>query len=308
MGETVAMQPMMSPSSAGPLPAAKPKGRALLVLGTVLLVGGIVMGITLAVTGVIDMGRAVDGYQRVPVPGGGSVELDETGTYTLYYEQPPSLVGTSYFSASELAVIDPRGAQLPIVVGNTSSSYDFGDHSGRSIGTFRADVAGTYRIRTVESDGEGSGFSFEPTGQIAVTQDTQLRSIGLILGGVFGGGAMVVTGIVLLIIGGVRRSRSKQAAYAVAAPGWGGPAAGGWAPPGPQPWTPPGGSSGPQPWAPPGGSPGPQPWTPPGGSPGPQPWTPPPSTDPPPPPGWVPPPAPPADRSGWPPPSDGPIS
>ncbi len=53
-----------------------------------------------------------------------------------------SLVGDSYFSPSQLAIIGPGGAQLPIVVGRTTSTYEFGDHRGRSIGTFRADVAG----------------------------------------------------------------------------------------------------------------------------------------------------------------------
>lgn len=287
------MQPMMTPSSAGPIPPAKPKGRVALVLGTVLLVSGIALGIVLAVTGVVNMADAVDDYQRVPVPGGGSVELTETGTYHLYYERPPSLVGDSYFSPSQLAITGPGGAQLPIVVGRTSSTYEFGDRSGRSIGTFRADVAGTYQIRTLQLDGESGDFSFEPTGQIAVTKDSPFRSVGLVLAGVFGGGAMVLTGIVLLIVGGVRRSRSKQAAYVgPSGPGWGGPPAGGWAPPAPQPWAPPGAAPGPQPWSPPGA----------------QPWTPPHAADPPPPPGWVPPPAPPADPPGWPPPPGGPIS
>ncbi len=292
MGETVAMQPMMPPPSAGPVAPTKPKGRVAMVLGGVLLVGGIVLGIVLAVSGVVNMSDAVEDFQRVPVPGGGTVELTETGTYHLFYERPPSLVGDAAFSPSQLAIVGPGGAQLAIVVESSTSSYDFGEHHGTSIGTFRADVPGTYRIRTVSVDGESGGFDFEPTGYIAVTDDSPLRTLVLVLVGVFGGGAMVLLGIVLLIVGGVRRSRSKQAAYvASAGPGWGGPAAGGWAPPGPQPWTPPGSQPGLQPWVPP----------------GPQPWTPPPVADPPPPPGWVPPP-PPADPTSWPPSGEGPVS
>ena len=308
MGETVAMQPMIPPSSVGPVAPAKAKGRVAMVLGGVLVAGGIVLGVVLAVSGVINMADAVEDYQRVPVPGGGTVALTETGTYHLFYERPPSLVGDRSFSPSQLAIIGPDGAQLAIVVERTTSTYDFGDRHGRSIGTFRADEPGTYQIRTPQIDGQGGEFSFEPTGHIAVTRDSPFRSVGLVLGGVFGGGAMVLAGIVLLIVGGVRRSRSKQAAQAAAgAPGWGGPAPGGWAPPAPQPWTPPGTPPGAQVWAPP----APQPWHPPGPPSGAQPWTPPPVADPPPPPGWVPPPAPPAppaDQTSWPPSADGPIS
>lgn len=294
MGETVPMQPMMPPPSAGPVAPPKPKGRVALVLGSILLVGGIVVGVALVVSGVVNVSNAVEDYQRVPVPGGGSVEITETGTYHLYYERPPSLVGRDDFDASRLAIIAPSGAQLAIVVGSSTTTYDFGERHGRSIGSFRADETGTFRIRTVSLDGEGSEFGFEPTGHIAVTPDSPFRSLGLVLAGVFGGGAMVLGGIISLIVGGVRRSRSKQASYVAAGgPGWGGPPGGGWAPPAPQPWTPPGA----------------QPWTPPG----PQPWVPP--VEPPSPPGWVPPPvpppappAPPADQASWPPAPDGPVS
>lgn len=290
MGETVAMQPMMPPPSVGPVAPTKPQGRVALVLGAVLLVGGIVLGIVLVVTGVLNVANAVEDYQRVPVPGGGSVELTETGTYHLYFEGPSSLVNDLSFNPPQLAIFGPGGAQLAISVSAATSTYDFGERHGRSIGTFRADEPGTYRIRTISLDGEGD-FDFERTGEIAVTRDSPFRSIALVLVGVFGGGAMVLVGIILLIVGGVRRSRSKQAAYVGAgAPAWGGAPTGGWTPPAPQPWTPPA----PQAWVPP----------------GPQPWTPPPSADPPPPPGWVPPPSPspPADPPSWPPSSDGPIS
>ena len=318
------MQPMMPPPSAGPVgpvEPAKPKGRLAMVLGALLLVGGIVLGIVLAVTGVVNVSKAVDDMQRVPAPGTGTVEIAETGTYHLFYERPVGLVDDPYldFEPSQVAIVAPSGAQLAIVVdSNSTTTYDFGDHHGRSFGTFRADETGTYRFRIRAIDrGEGDQFSFGPTGHVAVGRNSPLRELGLLLAGVFGGGALVLTGIVLLIVGGVRRSRSKQAAYVAAGvPGWGGPPAGGWSPPGPQPWTPPGAPQpwnapgappAPQPWSPP----GPQPWTPPGGgdpAPAPQPWTPPAPVDPPPPPGWVPPPTPPAEPSGWPGSSDGPVA
>jgi hypothetical protein len=266
----------------------KAKGRVALVLGAVLLVAGIGLGIVLAVTGVVNMARAVEDYQRVPVPGGGSVELTETGTHHLFFERPDSLAENSFFPPSRLTITGPDGEQLAVRVGTSTSTYDFGERHGRSIGTFVVEQPGTHQIRVVQSDGD---FGFDPSGEIAVSPDSPFGEIGLVLGGAFGGGAMVLVGITLLIIGGVRRSRSKQASYVAAGggPGWGGPATGGWTPPGPQPWTPPGSQS----------------WTPPPTS---APWTPPPTAAPPPPPGWVPPPAPPADPSGWPPPSDGPVS
>ncbi|MBX3285388.1 MAG: hypothetical protein KF703_08620, partial [Actinobacteria bacterium] len=169
------------------------KGGVALVLGVLLLVGGIVFGIVLAVTGVAGVSRAVDDMQRVPAPGTGTVEIADPGTYHLYYEQPQGLVSdtSSNLYAGDLAITAPNGALLAISSSSSTTTYDFDGHHGRSIGQFRADQAGTYRIRTRSVDArEGDEFSFGPTGYIAVADDSPLSSLWRVLLGVFGGGAM----------------------------------------------------------------------------------------------------------------------
>jgi hypothetical protein len=109
---------------------------------------------------------------------------------------------------------------------------------------------------------------------------------GLILGGVFGGGLLVVLGIVFLIVGLVRRSRWKRDQAQGGPFGGGGTGTGYTPPPGPTGYAPPPGSSSyggaPSPGT---GQPG-SPWTAPPpptlpSSPRDDPWTPPPPPGPP---------------------------
>jgi len=249
----------------GPYAAPKPKGTILLWLGGLLVLAGIVLGVLLVISGVRSISDRVNGLQRVPLATGGPIEISDPGTYRVYLERAdlsPSLnVDSRVIVIRAVQVRTPSGGLVALQPDPIAETYNFSGHHGRKIGRFRADRPGRYRLVVQEFTGSSR------IGQLAVGRRGPTGAVATILGGVFGGGAMVVVGIVLLIIGGVRRSRSRRlppggypggvsgwapppvpGAWAGApgsmpgsAPGpwgqppvpsgWGQPAPGGWAPP-----------------------------------------------------------------------------
>jgi hypothetical protein len=293
------MQPMTGMQPTPPVAEQRTKGTVCLALGAVLLVGGIVFGIVMIVNGVSGFSRSIDRMQRVSLTSGGTVDLGSSGTYRMYLERPGTQDDPFAVPANVpgITVIDPDGGLHAIENDRVDESYSYNGRSGQKLGKFDAPSPGIYRIRVTGADGAGFGT-------LAVAKNGPFHSIAPILFGVFGGGAMVVTGIVLLVIGGIRRSRSRRmiphpiGGWAPPPSAWGAPGApAGWAPPA-QPgygWAPPPVAS--PAWSPPGAPPY-------GTSPSPLPPPPPPPSSAPAPPPATTPPAPPAappgpDDAGW---------
>jgi hypothetical protein len=315
------------PPPSGFTPQQKLPGRVGIWIGVALVVTGVIVGVALVVAGARSFAGGVDDLQRVPIRGGGTVLIEDTGSQNLYLERPAASGGGGFtvggFMAVpyvEVTVRDPEGNSLYLDVNpDTSETYTLDGREGFLLGRFDAPTPGEYRIDVVPGDDIGSYTT------VAVGQAIDLSSVLQVVGGVLGGGLLVLLGIVVIIISAVRRSRARkrqqQGAFgypgSAGLPGWApppvagagtsawGPAAGpAWTPPPDQTWTPPPGQT----WAPP-PAPGWQP-PPPASSPG---WTPP--TPPPPPagaepapPAWTPPADPPPADSAPPadaPPSDG---
>ena len=308
MGETVGVMPQAASPAPPSTPAAveKPKGAVGIWIGVLLIVGGIVLGIALVVGGAKSLLSGFDDLQRVPISTGGVVRIEDTGTQTIYAERITSSGGTSFSTNTygvytpniALRVTGPDGGEVTVDTGGSTETYTYDGRDGVSIGSFQASTPGEYRIETRAEDG-----GFQPYSTLAVGSALQWGGIGAILGGVFGGGLVVLVGIILVIVFAVRRSRSKKriaqasSPYPGAGPGGGWPAAPGYAPSGYAPSGYAGGYAGggygapATPGAPPAGG-----WAPGGTNPG---WVPPPVAQPDagqPEPTWSPPPPPaPAD-------------
>lgn len=273
------MQPITVP---GP---PKKKRRVGILIGVGLMIGGIVFGIVLAVSGVRGMADTVDGYHRVPMSTGGTITLDEPGTYRIFLEYPGANDELAERPGGFVTVRGPGGGPIAVLPESHSESYSMSGHTGRLLGKFRAETAGSYTLRTISRDG---AVAF---GEVAVGRKGPLSGAAAIAGGILGGGFLFVVGAIVLIVAAVRRSRSNSPAAVgwgggappvpgwgpsqqVPGAGWGGPAApppGSWGAPG-QSWAPgPGQSWAPGPGQAPQQSPGPV-WNPP---PSPPPGTPP---------------------------------
>ncbi len=228
-------------------PPTKRKGGIALWVGIALVVLGIAGGIFGLVSGFTNLQHRVDELQRVSLAQGGTLRLTESGTYKVFVERPYS--GSS--SAPNIAIRTPEGQPVPLQFDSVSETYDVGGRHGRKVGKFYAPAPGRYELSVPEASNNGLG-------QIAVGRRSPLGALVAMVVGLVAGGAAVVVGIILIIIGAVRRSRSKQppiggqsggatwAPPAMGTPGasgWNQPAnPGGWAPPPPSPvptWTPP---------------------------------------------------------------------
>ncbi|WP_421119568.1 hypothetical protein ACE2AJ_19745 [Aquihabitans daechungensis] len=283
MGETVGVMPQADAPASSSTPAApeKPKGAAGIWIGILLILAGIILGIVLVVSGAKSLISGFDDLQRVPIQGGGVVRIEEPGTQTIYAERPAAQGGSSFSTNTfsgygpdvDVRVIGPDGGELTVDTSGVTETYTYDGRDGVSIGEFDAPTAGEYQIVTTTED-----LGFGQYNTLAVGTGLELSGIGAILGGIFGGGLVVLIGIIVTIIFAVRRSRSKKRIAQASAPypgSYGGPGAGWPAAPG---YAPTG-------YAPAGYAPPP--------SPAPGAW-PPADTNP----GWVPPPVAPPDAGG----------
>jgi hypothetical protein len=248
-------------------------GGMLMALAVALFVGGLVSWFMQA-------SDTLDGYQRVPIDGGGTVELGE-GTYRVFLERPGADEGIAFVT---FEVAGPDGAPVPVRPERFDETYSFDGTDGRSVGRIEVRDPGPHEVVTPPGAGLAGGeLAFGRKGPLS-------SSIPLLVGSVFGGGGLFVVGLIIVIVTGVRRGRARRAAhpgpYGGGAPAWG-TTPGGWVPP-------PGGSSIP-PAPPVGDGPDARPgWAPPPQAPSP----PPPSSPlPPPPPPTSAPPS--ADPPGW---------
>ncbi len=228
MGETGAMTALANPSK------PETKGGILLILGIVSLVGGIAAGIIGLVVGIGSITDTIDDFERVPADRGGSIQIDETGTHGVYLERPGASESYAFVPSVQFDITGPDGQPLQVDRGDFDVTYEFGEHEGRRIGEFEADETGTYQV-VVSGIRSDTGIGGLAGDELAVGSGDPEGGFAVVGLSILGGGLLAVLGIVLLIIGGVRRSKSKKPPAgpygAGALPGWGAPPAGpgGWA-------------------------------------------------------------------------------
>src|SRR5262245_42168696 len=244
----------MSPNPpVAPAPSSRPPGPSLALS---LLVGslGIVIGIVAVVAIIIpfaDVFRSSE-YQ---VPGTIHVHLKHQ-RYTVYQRNTfGGAFGRAGLTPDMLTVTAPDRSTVPVGYSRHNETLDRSGRKYRSALEFEPSSSGNYTLEFT---------NVVPTDVVVARAiEDVVRSVLVWFGVAALGGAVLLAGIILLIIGVTRRGRAKRAAYAA------------WGPPGgawyqvnpPQQWGPPGGAPG----YPPPGYPQPQ-YPPPGyGPPGSQP-------------------------------------
>ena len=270
MGETVEVMrnrqhPRHPQAPPSPAKAPKPGGMVGIWIGIVLILVGIIGGIALIASGARPSPTASNGSSGSPIASGGTVDLDETGTYSVFVERyGPTRHQLQHVQQRRLvpdvqvAIIDPDGNPAPV-----RPRDRLRDVHRRRATRAPASASSTPPSRASTRSASIGGRRSPTTTRIAVGTGLHLDGIVAILVGVFGGGALVLLGIILVIVFAVKRSRQEQAARQAAtrtgpacrcAPGgWpAAPAYGGYPP---TPGTAPG-----CPWQPPAGAPG---WVPP---------------------------------------------
>jgi hypothetical protein len=196
----------------------KPAGPSLRV-SIVLIVVGAALAIPTFIAGIAPIVRAVRSPIRFEVPGRKTVPL-ERGDYMVYEDKGASSIGNA-FSRDDSVTITPEDVTVfapdgsAVTVSERGSFIETIDVDGRRyVGAvrFTAAVAGEYVV----------GVSGTPAGHVLVA-----RPLGSVARGSIGwfalaglGAALVVLGVVLLIVGAVRRGRSRMPAFVAPPPGW----------------------------------------------------------------------------------------
>lgn len=257
-------------------------GRAGLLWGTILLVLSVVAGIGgivgIAATGVNSVSNLLDS-PRMSVPGTSSLTL-ETGTWIIYEAtgtsrgSGPIVGGVTTIRPSDVTVTGPDGATVPTGIPGGTQTVTVNSTVYTGAVSFPVNTTGTYRITIDDVD----------SGTVLVGRSVfdEFKSIGIWIVVFLSSGLLFLIGLIVLIVGIVRRSKANRTnrmsgpppmpgggygapgygtpGYQVpgyqtpgyGAPGYGAPPQPGWGPPtGPAPQAPP-----PQPptWPPPQGS------------------------------------------------------
>jgi hypothetical protein len=318
-----------SPGSPG-VPSGPPAGgpsksdirpkRAWYWIATAIIVLGASGAIGWFVATAVYLVGAPDSYAHVAVPGEGSIQIKDAGQYTIYGETTRTYVSSSSFSRPLVTIADASGSSVDISPTYSSSfgssSYSNDGLHGYPIGTFRVDRPGAYQVTVKDPLGAATsptpGSSTRTTiatdpavTRIAVGRDETARALRGFLGSTALGVVAFIVGAIMLIVTGVKRSRSRRRLFPPASPAiprgpYGYPMPGPAAYPGPYPGpygqpghpgqpgqpgsypAPPAPGYAPAGWAAPPGAGGPPSWGPPGpgssqappaGPPLPGPWT-----------------------------------
>jgi len=167
-------------------------------IGGALVVIGIVGAIVWFVVGLLGIVDAVEGFERVPADGGGTVTLDADTEYVIYLEDGAS----SRFGPSvRVGLTDPSGVAVDLDRYGSDFNYDFGGHAGTALFTFRSTEDGDYELSAESS----SSFAEVAVGRSVAGDLVWTIAMPFVIGGI---GFLV--GVIILIVTLVRRSGDKR--------------------------------------------------------------------------------------------------
>jgi hypothetical protein len=198
----------LTPAAATPPPV---KGKGLIWTGAVLLVVGMVLVVAGIVGVVASASSLISGFgSPVTTPGTVTRTLEAGTTYAVY--ERSSLVSGSgtredpllaTVSPADITVTGPGGVVVPVKdPGQMTQTFTNGGKEYFAVATFDAPANGSYEI-TIAS--EGAEVLVAPSFSAFGRSIAWVAAIGL-------GGLLALVGLVLLIIGLVRRASSKKAA------------------------------------------------------------------------------------------------
>jgi hypothetical protein len=199
-----------------PAAAAPPqvKGKGMIWTGAVLLVVGMVLVVAGIIGVVASAASLINGFgSPVSTPTTVTRTLDGGTTYAVY--ERSSLVSGSgtledpllaTVSPADITVTGPGGVVVPVKdPGQMTQTFTNGGKEYFAVATFDAPTTGSYEIAIAS---EGAEVLVAPSFSAFGRSVAWVAAIGL-------GGLLALVGLVLLIIGLVRRASSKKA---VAAP------------------------------------------------------------------------------------------
>jgi hypothetical protein len=204
-------------------PVIRPSGWWFAVAGLAAVIG-MVVGVTVIVRGVERLADGVEAFERASMPVVLEVEISEPGGYSIYHEY----LGSSSFEGRaepDVQVTDPSGNDVFLRTYDSEVTYDVSGHHGIGVYTFRAGQPGIYEFDATMPFGGRSGDLIAVGPGVGEDLAQSIAAgIGLI-------GAGLVGAIVVAVVVGVMRGRSRRAQMPSPVVAWSAPP-GPWAAPG----------------------------------------------------------------------------
>lgn len=155
--------------------------------------------------------------QQVVVPGTGAVTLREPGNYTIYYEYH-SVVGNKVYSTEEnlsglacTLVSRATNSKVPLSPTSSSSSYELGGRSGKSIFDFKIQQPGVYDLSAGYFEGHEG-----PEVVLAVGRGFTLGTLGTVFGSLAAVFGCMALAVAIAVVTLVKRSNAKKKRKAAA--------------------------------------------------------------------------------------------
>jgi hypothetical protein len=170
--------------------------------GPVVLILGCVAAVVVMVMGTLNVSSDM---QRVDVPGEGTVNIQEAGESTIFFEQP----GVAQATIPEGLIVEVTpaagGDPLPLISeGMSSFTYNNGNVAGRNYRSINFPAPGQYRVTASLPP------SSNARGQVAMGGNPG-AALGMALGGFFGIGLLsFLTCIAIVIVVAVMRGKSAK--------------------------------------------------------------------------------------------------
>jgi hypothetical protein len=191
------------------------------VIGGVLAGIGVVVGVVLIVVGAVAVASINPAdFPRVRANHSLRVDFEHDGGYVAYYESDSVRDATDSdveVPSFSLSITDPNGHRVPTNDYSSALTYSRDGHHGIAARTFHIDDPGVYTFKV--------GSLPDSDGRVAFGKSTAGATVGgvvLILAGVFGGGFLVLVGVIVLVVTAVRRHRHRNR-VAAAGGGYGPP-------------------------------------------------------------------------------------
>ena len=170
-------------------------------------IAAILGGIAWVAFGFVPLSGRIDSFARVPLPAGGTVTLNHSGGYVVYYEGAGANSGQIPSFNVRIAPAAPPAAVGSQQTYGSSVNYAIGAHQGRAVLTLQVVHPGKFLVEPTGASAVASGsdlaFGQSIGGSIV---GIVLPTIGLILLG-------IASGIILFIIRLTRTRRARAQGY-----------------------------------------------------------------------------------------------
>lgn len=179
-----------------------------------IFLAGVVIAAGLIVYVIVSINNMSNSLERMIIPGTEEINLEETGRYTVFYEEQMPISDRGFDADDDppdisIDIVDAdTGDRVPVSGGLGEVNYDFWSRSGQSIGSFQIDEPGTYEISAEFDNGEEVDEAVLALGEGIGTTIILAIVAGLSSGLFFC--ASIGVALIVVVITLIRRSRSHS--------------------------------------------------------------------------------------------------